>query len=85
MVYQVPAEIKQPTELASRYPLPLNEPVLVDEADAEVEVAVAVAVELAELADDFGRYLIPVDGQFDVVPAGSAAMNCPLATDPLTR
>lgn len=90
--YHVPPEIKQPIESAFRYPLPLMVPVLVEVGDVAVLVdVVPVRVDVARVVvgtavpDVLGRYLTPLEGQLELVPAGAAAMNSPLATEPLTR
>ena len=74
-----------------RYPLPLKEPpvgvevgpVLVEVETVLVEVGlvlVEVAVEVGELPPppDFGKYLIPVLGQEEVLPTASVGTNVPV-------
>jgi len=78
LVYQVPAEIKQPPPDASKKPVPEKVPgVPVGEELTEVPVPVAAA-------PDLGRYLIPVLGQEPVCPTGAEGMKVPSCTEPWT-
>lgn len=43
-----------------------------------------VAVVVGVLLPDLGRYLIPVEGQSELVPDGATGMNSPVATEPFT-
>ena len=94
VVYQVPAEIRQPffspPVMTFRYPFPLNAgPVEVGEGAEEVaegveEVAVFVGVALDPPPDPLGRYLIPVLGQVDEPPILLAGTKVPVWTEPRT-
>lgn len=86
VVYHFPAEMMQPVVLPPvctlRTPLPLKgEPVNVAVGAADVPVAV---VEVGLEDESLGRYLMPVDGQADLEPSGSASTNVPLCTLPRT-
>ena len=88
VVYQVPAEIKQPVveldplSLTLRYPFPLNgAAVPVGAGLVAVPVGTLVVV-LPPLP--LGKYLMPVAGHVDLVPSGSEATNSPVWTEPRT-
>lgn len=87
VVYHVPAEIKQPwlspETCTSRYPLPLNGPLV--EVGELVELVVLVEagmleVDVGDAPSSFGKYLT-VSGQSPEVVA-AAGWNLPSATVP---
>ena len=68
----MPALIKHPVpDVAFMYPDPENEPPPPVGDEVEVEVVVVEP-------PDFGKYLMPVDGQLEVVPPGATGMKSPV-------
>jgi hypothetical protein len=89
-VYHVPPEMMQPfwaplEVITLRKPVPAKLPT--PEPPVEVGCA-AVVVVVGEgegwTAPDFGKYLMPVEGQVELLPIGSEGWKVPSCTEPCT-